>query len=104
MRVTVKGKVDLKKALKKVLDEVTTDVLTEVKAVTPVDTGRAKSGWNLVRGNMVNTVSNAVPYIDPLNKGHSSQAPEGMTKPTIEKILQFNASGKYKIKKRGLFK
>ncbi len=104
MKVFVKGKVDLNKAMKKVLNEVTTDLFEEVRRLTPVDTGRAQSGWEVVRGSGTNIIKNAVPYITPLNKGHSSQAPEGMTKPAVERIVQNAKSGKYNIKKRGLFK
>ena len=104
MKVFVKGKVDLKKAMKKVLNEVTNDLFQEVRQLTPVDTGRAQSGWNIVRGGDTNIISNAVPYIEPLDKGHSDQAPEGMTKPAIQRVQQYAKTGKYKPKKRGLFK
>lgn len=104
MKVFVKGKVDLNKAMKKVLNEVTDDLFEEVKRLTPVDEGTARDGWNIVRGSDTNIISNAVPYIEPLDKGHSSDAPEGMTKPAIELIKNNAKSGKYKPKKRGLFK
>tara|TARA_R100000734_G_C3315042_1_gene106824 strand:+ start:1486 stop:1800 length:315 start_codon:yes stop_codon:yes gene_type:complete len=104
MKVFVKGNVDLKKAFKKVLNEVTDDLFNEVRQLTPVDTGRAQSGWQIMRGGDTNIISNAVPYIEPLDKGHSDQAPEGMTKPAVQRIVQNAKSGKYKIKKRGLFK
>ena len=52
-------------------------------SVTPKDTGRARNSTKL-RGT---TIDANYPYAQPLNKGWSRQAPQGMTVPTI-KFLQ----------------
>lgn len=71
------------------------DLYTEVKQRTPVDTGRAKAGWNKNVRNTGFTISNNVPYIGVLDKGRhmtsrgmrgSKQAPKGMVGPSLESI------------------
>lgn len=53
----------------------------QLKIVTPVDTGKARKGWdyelNMTRRGKLRsaTIFNPVEYIDVLNKGHSKQAP-----------------------------
>ena len=45
---------------------------------TPVDTGKARSGWNYTLATTAETgakIWNDVPYINALNNGHSQQAP-----------------------------
>jgi hypothetical protein len=59
-----------------------------LRRVTPVDTGRARRGWNSFKyydrnGFLGATISNRVPYIVRLNKGHSRQAPKFF----IEQVL-----------------
>jgi len=70
-------------------------VYSEVKKRTPVDTGTAKAGWNKSVGKTDFTISNAVPYIEVLDKGRhmtnrgmrgSKQAPKGMVGPSLESI------------------
>lgn len=56
--------------------------------VTPVDTGKARSGWGVIKsktifGSQVGEIFNNVEYISYLNNGHSKQAPEFF----IEKVL-----------------
>ena len=48
----------------------------DLKAQTPVDTGKARDGWTIIPtpANAV-YVDNNVPYIEALNNGHSQQAP-----------------------------
>ncbi len=64
------------------------------KDITPEDTGHAKRNTHL-KGNSVEA---NYPYAEVLDKGRriqdgqirgSTQAPEGMTKPTIKAIKQF---------------
>jgi hypothetical protein len=40
-------------------------------ATTPVDTGRARDGWNVTNRG----IENPVPYVSELNEGSSQQAP-----------------------------
>lgn len=70
-------------------------VYSEVKTRTPVDTGTAKAGWNKRVADTNFTISNAVPYIEVLDKGRhmtkrgmrgSKQAPKGIVGPSLESI------------------
>ena len=59
-----------------------------LKEVTPVDTGKARSGWNSYTvkefdGTIGAVIENKVPYIGRLNRGHSQQAPKFF----IEQVL-----------------
>jgi hypothetical protein len=74
-------------------------VYAEVKQRTPVDTGRAKAGWNKNVSDTEFVVSNAVPYIEVLDKGRhmtnrgirgSKQAPKGIVGPSLESIKRKN--------------
>jgi|15BtaG_2_1085339.scaffolds.fasta_scaffold00289_14 hypothetical protein len=56
------------------------------KRYTPVDTGRAQRGWEIKGKGMQSVLSNTVPYIGPLNRGHSKQARKGILRPTIKSI------------------
>jgi lipase chaperone LimK len=64
---------------------------TEIKNLTPVDTGRAKSQWkryrdvNIGRGETQTVIANQVPYIQRLNEGSSKQAPDGIVEPAWER-------------------
>lgn len=49
--------------------------LQKLKSNTPVDTGKARDGWEMQVGKDIKIVNN-VPYIDALNAGHSKQAPQ----------------------------
>ena len=60
----------------------------ELKKSTPIRTGRARAGWRKYRdtkiGNGQNqtVITNAVPYIGPLDEGKSKQAPDGIVDPS----------------------
>jgi putative heme iron utilization protein len=59
-----------------------------LRQVTPVDTGKARSGWYNEKykdsnGYLDASIINEVEYIDRLNKGHSKQAPRYF----IEQVL-----------------
>ena len=86
------------------------DIFNRVTKKTPVDTGRARAGWNLAIGHADLSVppegqenypaptpklgrieagdtvvlSDNVPYIGELENGHSKQAPAGMVRLSIE--------------------
>jgi len=54
---------------------------------TPVgDTGRAKGGWRTKKAGKFWDVVNGVPYIVPLEFGHSRQAPAGMVRVSIAEL------------------
>lgn len=65
----------VEKESKAYLDIKSEELLKDLKEATPVDTGRARDGWELVKGVDVNKIENDVPYIDRLNHGSSKQAP-----------------------------
>jgi len=64
----------------------------QLKVVTPVDTGKAREGWQSKvdltrRGKFLSgTIFNRVEYIDVLNKGHSQQAPNYFIEQTLSRI------------------
>lgn len=77
----------------------------DLKILTPVDTGRARSNWHLDIGvptvqlvepggdiapslstytiDQTIFISNNLPYIQRLNEGHSSQAPAGFVEDAV---------------------
>ncbi len=84
------------------------DAWTGVTRKTPVDTGRARANWNigvgvvdsstsdatsqsvptLRKGDGVNAlyITNNLPYIESLERGDSTQAPNGMVEVTMTEI------------------
>lgn len=58
-------------------------IMSSLIKATPVDTGRARGGWNLQSTAKGFKISNDVPYIEELNNGHSQQAPSHF----IESVL-----------------
>ena len=69
----------VQRAIKVVTDNLMTEVKTQIAVRTPILTGQARRGWQQRK----NTVENAVPYIDLLEKGRSRQAPNGFVKQGI---------------------
>lgn len=77
-----------------------------ITAGTPVDTGRARANWFVsegaprtdttesttqqpppsIKGNSVMFITNSLPYIVPLEYGHSKQAPYGMVRKAIAEV------------------
>jgi len=63
----------------------------ELKTVTPVDTGKARLGWEnktfiAADGFLDGSIKNEVEYIDILNNGHSKQAPKFFIEQVLSKI------------------
>jgi len=63
----------------------------ELRTVTPIDTGEARSGWVNTKqkdllGQKVGTISNPVDHIAVLNDGHSKQAPRYFIEQVLSKI------------------
>lgn len=50
---------------------------------TPIDTGRARRGWQQRQSGYSRTVENQVPYIGALEKGRSKQAPNGFVNQSV---------------------
>ena len=57
----------------------------EFRKITPIRTGNARSKTNRINAG----VEAAYPYANKLNDGHSRQAPQGMTDPTVDKIRDY---------------
>lgn len=96
IRVSITGKMpDIGKKLRRAIEQAGEDLNRELKDGTPVDTGYARSRWTKRSGTSKVTVSNDASYIEPLDKGHSKQAPDGITKPAINKIIENFKKGKY---------
>jgi hypothetical protein len=90
------------------------DLTSAIIQDTPRDTGRAAAGWNLTAGrpgddvppegresytvqdpndpgdaeNMIWYVVNNVEYIEPLEDGHSDQAPQGMMAVNLQRYAR----------------
>lgn len=84
-------------------------LINKVSLRTPVDTGRARANWFLAEGSpRIETtesttpenhgsvaltgrstifITNSLPYIVPLEYGHSSQAPYGMLRIAIAEVM-----------------
>lgn len=56
------------------------------KKHTPIKSGRARRGWSSSTSGQGFRVENRVPYITRLEEGYSSQAPNGIIKPTLREI------------------
>ena len=54
------------------------DAEKEYKSLTPIDTGNARRRTKLASNDRIEA---NYPYAQPLDNGHSRQAPQGMTKP-----------------------
>ena len=59
-----------------------------VKRRTPVDTGRARSGWDIDLTGSGAIVQNEVPYVGRLNRGSSTQAPAGFIEAELDAALR----------------
>ncbi len=75
------------------------DLFSTVREKTPVDTGRAKSGWRKTVNKDNFEISNAVPYVAVLDRGlhmtprgrrGSKQAPKGIIGPSLTEIKRKN--------------
>jgi len=64
----------------------------QLRVVTPVDTGKARAGWDFelnfkdTKGYRTSRIFNEVEYIDVLNTGHSQQAPKYFIEQTLSRI------------------
>jgi hypothetical protein len=72
---------------------------TEIRNTTPVDTGRARSGWRERPTSTGYDITNNVPYVGVLDKGRhmtprgvrgSKQAPRGIVGPSLDTIKRKN--------------
>lgn len=85
----LKVKVSFKSSVQKDLDKKLKLLEESLRENTPVDTGRARDGWHIANGNLVNPVE----YIDRLNEGSSTQAPAHFVEKTLLSHQGVNPSG-----------
>lgn len=76
--------------LKNLVNDLMTEVRSQVSVRTPIDTGRARRGWQ----KRNNVVENQVPYIVRLENGYSRQAPNGFVTQGITAAIRNVAKGK----------
>ena len=107
---------DLGIGVDQVMRKIALDILTDTVRMTPVDTGRARASWvvginapgsapepefvawqqSLAAGTLqlqanelrLVFISSYLPYILPLEFGHSSQAPAGMVRIAVKNTMQ----------------
>ena len=96
----IEGGIDLDRITRSVVNEITDDYLREVKKNTPVKTGKARAGWRKKYNRKGAIINNKVKYISYLDEGTSRQAPDGFSKPTLDKILANSRAGKYDRKRK----
>lgn len=90
MRITFRADNIVKEfepVVKKELDFLQNTYQTEVKKRTPIDTGRARRGWNKRSQGRDRIVENKVPYIERLEGGYSKQAPRGFVKQALRATI-----------------
>lgn len=94
--------------------EIATTLDRKIVEKTPVDTGRARANWFVAEGaprldttegtvpssrpaltgESVIYITNSLPYIVPLEYGHSEQAPAGMVRVAIAEVMASHVVGK----------
>ena len=88
MRLTVTGieqtEADLAAAITETSDRLAASLLGELRAATPIETGRAREGWR----RDATGIRNDVPYVGRLNAGSSRQAPGGFVEAAIDRALE----------------
>jgi len=76
----------IEKEISKVGTKLSNTLLIEAKKLTPIKQGRARRGWRVERQGTNTHVVNRVPYIGSLERGRSTQAPNGILKPTVRNL------------------
>ena len=78
----------LRSAVDSMVKKIAEEVRQTAKSNTPKRTGRAQAGWRSVRKTAQGfSVKNRVPYVGLLDReSYSKQAPQGIIKPTFEKV------------------
>lgn len=89
----------LSREVSKLLKDVATRTESTARSLTPIDTGYARSQWQKKTQSKGFKVSNSTPYIQHLDRGTSSQAPQGITKPTVRKITGYVKQQSRRIKR-----
>jgi hypothetical protein len=92
LKIVVQGTRQAMRSLEREKDlfiaRVAQDTLEVARQKTPIDKGQARRGWHLESAFKEKRIVNRVPYIVPLEEGHSKQAPNGILGPTIREITR----------------
>lgn len=87
LSITITGSKETVAELEQKIDRFISAAADELKSQlvprTPIDTGRARRGWQLRQGAYSTSVENRVPYIGVLEKGRSKQAPNGFVRQSV---------------------
>ena len=68
-------------------DKIVLQLIDELKQATPIDTGKARSGWEYqLTAKDIAYITNEVEYIGILNDGHSKQAPAYFVEQTVHRL------------------
>lgn len=92
LSVSVSGssqmRLGLDKQLKNAVSKLAAELQKQLRAHTPVDTGRARNGWiTQTRRDGAKEVHNRVPYIERLENNWSKQTRgQGIVQPAIKKL------------------
>lgn len=90
LKIDVRG--DSIKAIQKdkdrLMDTMQDELLDNLRRFTPIDQGFARRSWFVEKLYRYRRLVNRAPYIESLERGHSRQAPRGITKPAIEYTLR----------------
>ena len=78
---------NIEKTINQTIKKTAFEAESDIKAVTPVDTGRARADWKTTQAKDKYILSNNVPYIERLNTGSSKQAPANFVQITLNKII-----------------
>ncbi len=78
---------DFEELYKSEFDIMVLTLITELKQATPIDTGKARGGWEyqLTKSDIA-YITNEVEYIGYLNDGHSQQAPAYFVEQTVHRL------------------
>ena len=71
------------------VEDTSKDLFYEIRRRTPVDTGNARDSWEFHKdANGDISIVNDVDYIIYLEEGSSQQAPSGMVRTSIAKVIK----------------
>lgn len=86
MAIVGKSKIQARlKNIESKINQIKDFATEEFRSITPIDTGNARSKTRRTQEG----VSANYNYAVRLNEGYSKQAPDGMTKPTVEAIQAY---------------
>ena len=86
---------ELRDQVQRLAKSISQEILSNLKAKTPVRTGRAKSGWQRSVANRDITIENRVPYVPYLERGTTRMRAANSGRGIIGPALQ-QSKGKFK--------